>query len=122
MVASGIDYFGEEESLVYKIEVLDLLNSSRTCNEWADLPDDLGRRKAFGGFVEDGLLMCCGYDLFLDFFPDCFHITNINIVRTNISFEAGFINAGSVVLDYNTLLFVTGGHSKISIFFVDCHC
>ena len=115
LVASG-DNPDNEENFVYKVEVIDLLNSSRTCKEWADLPDDLGRIGAFGGFIEDGLLMCCGDDA-IQHLGTCHHITNTNTVKTtNVSFEAGFIFPGSVVLDYNKLLLVTGGLSKISIF------
>ena len=121
MVASGYVTDNTRPGFIHKIEVIDLLNSSRTCKEWADLPDDLGRVYAFGGFVEAGLLMCCGIEKFPgNSVPDCLHITDINTVRTNISFEVGVEGIeypGSVVLDNNNLLLVTGGLCKISIFF-----
>ena len=118
LVASGIDFNAKEseESFVYNIEVIDLLNSNRTCKEWAALPHDFGRTNAKGGFVDEGLLVCGGEEDYEGFSKGCQHITNNNTVMTNISFDVGFIDAGSVVLD-NNKLFVTGGYSdcKISV-------
>ena len=122
LVASGIDFNAKEseESFVYNIEVIDLLNSNRTCKEWAALPHDFGRTNAKGGFVDEGLLVCGGEEENDELSRVCHHITNNNTVllnRTNISFDVGFIDAGSVVLD-NNKLFISGGYGRI--FLVNC--
>lgn len=119
MVASG-DAFGPDgtnEGFVQKVEVIDLLNSSTTCKDWADLPDDLGRTGAFGGFIEEGLLICCGYFGDFESASDCLHITDNSTVMTPVSFEFGLLNTGSVVLDDNKL-FVSGGLGRY--FLVNC--
>ena len=118
MVASGSDT-DNEESFVYKVEVIDLLNSSRTCKEWAEIPDDFGRFLALGGLVEEGLLMCYGSN---DHFyaTDCLHITKNSTVKTPVSFDVGLFDPNSRVLAVldNNKLFISGGYGRI--FLVNC--
>ena len=114
MVSSG-SVTDNEESFVYKVEVIDLLNSSRTCKEWADIPDDFGRFLAVGGLVEEGLLMCYGRDDYIA--TDCLHITKNSTVKTPVSFDMRLFDPNSLVLD-NNKLFISGGYGRI--FLVNC--
>ena len=103
-----------DDGFIFEIEVIDLSDSNAICKRWTDIPTGWGHSIAFGGLVDDGLMICDGETLD----TNILFVTQINATALDVKLPVGLVDASSIVFG-NKSLFISGGNSKIT-FFVEC--
>ena len=99
-----------DDGFIFEIEVVDLSDSNAICKRWTDIPTGWGHSTAFGGLVDDGLMICDGETLD----TNILFVTQISATPLDVKLPVGLVDASSTVLDDKKSLFITGGNSKIT--------
>ena len=99
---------GDSSRQAKKIEVVDLQNPLNSCT----LPEEFPTRLyyAVGGFTNDGLLLCSGYNWDTDSRSNaCFTLKNSKFTEVEVKLQTERNGASAVVLP-NGELWIQGGH------------
>ena len=112
-----------DDGFIFEIEVVDLSDSNAICKRWTDIPTGWGHSIAFGGLVDDGLMICDGETLD----TNILFVTQISATPLDVKLPVGLVDASSIVFG-NKSLFISGGNSKITFlssalhFLLSFHC
>ena len=101
LVVSGVD---SGNNYVTQSEVIDLANSSKVCQPWADHPK--GTKLAAGALVDNQVMLCGGMTPEDDYSTNC-HLISPNTTEAVVSLNIG--SSYSAAIEFQEKLLLSGG-------------
>ena len=102
LVVSGVD---SGNNYVTQSEVIDLANSSKVCQPWADHPK--GTKLAAGALVDNQVMLCGGMTPEDDYSTNC-HLISPNTTEAVVSLNIG--SSYSAAIEFQEKLLLSGGY------------
>ena len=104
LVVSGKD---SGNNYVTQSEVIDLANSSKVCQPWADHPK--GTKLAAGALVDNQVMLCGGMTPEDDYSTNC-HLISPNTTEAVVSLNIG--SSYSAAIEFQEKLLLSGGYGN----------